>query len=304
MQIAITRKMFLVDLFLIEGVIPRARAERLKAMTIEGADHARIDYPATPGAADGNVAFRASGLAPPDKVADVALCFDFGADGSDRRPLAALNPWFLTGPSDDSTVALLLGRLALDQAAERHPKVLDLGGRERSGPIQLQGQLRDADLTVFDLMPGDNVDVVGDAHQLSRHFAPESFDYVISTSVFEHLMMPWRVATEINRVLKTGGMAFVSSHQSLGLHELPSDYWRFSDSAWRVLFSEPSGFRVVATNQNGAMALIPHQRRSSEHGDERAIGFESSSVLAQKTGDTRATWPVEPEDLGLDRYPI
>jgi len=301
MQTAITRKMFYGDLFLVEGLIPQATAGRLKTLSVEGAEHARIDYPAEQ---NGTLAFRVSGLARSGALDAVRFHFDFGEEGAERRSLSELNAWLLTGAADDTTTALLLGHLAIDQAAGRQPRILDIGGRERSGPIQLQGQLGPVDLVVFDLLPGDNVDVVGDAHKLASHFAPESFDYVISTSVFEHLMMPWRVALEINRVLRTGGLCFVSSHQSLGLHELPSDYWRFSDSAWRVLFSEPCGFRVVATNQNGAMALTPHQRRSSEHGDERAVGFESSSVLAQKVGAARAGWEVEPEDLGLDRYPV
>jgi SAM-dependent methyltransferase len=293
--------MFYGDLFLVEGLIPQATALRLKSLRVEGAEHARIDYP---GAQNGTIAFRISGLARGGALDAVQLHFDYGEDGADRRSLAELNAWLLTGAADDTTTALLLGHLAIDQAAGRRPRVLDIGGRERSGPIQLQGQLGPVDLVVFDLLPGDNVDLVGDAHRLASHVAPESFDYVISTSVFEHLMMPWRVVLEINRVLRPGGLCFVSSHQSLGLHELPSDYWRFSDSAWRVLFCEPCGFRVVATNQNGAMALTPHQRRASEHGDERAIGFESSSVLAQKVGAARADWHVEPEDLGLDRYPV
>lgn len=300
MQTAITRKMFLADLFLVEGLIPQATAQRLKGLSVEGAEHARIDYPAAP---HGNVAFRVSGLAASGGLGTVALRFDYGADGEERRSLEELNPWFLTSGTDDTTTALLLGQLAVDQAAGRRPAVLDIGGRERSGPVELQAQLGDVELTIFDLLPGGNVDVVGDAHQLSRHFAPASFDYVISTSVFEHLMMPWRVVLEINRVLRPGGLCFVSSHQSLGLHELPCDFWRFSDSAWRVLFSPPAGFEVIATRQNGTMALLPHQRRSMEHGDERAVGFESSSVLARKAGEPRADWTVEPEDLGLDRYP-
>lgn len=300
MQTAITRKMFLADLFLVEGLIPQVTAQRLKGLSVEGAEHARIDYPA---AANGNLAFRVSGLAPEGGLAGLRLRFDYGAEGEERRSLEELNAWFLTSGSDDTTTALLLGQLAIDQAAGRRPRVLDIGGRERSGPVELQGQLGEVDLTIFDLLPGDNVDVIGDAHQLSRHFPPGSFDYVVSTSVFEHLAMPWRVALEINRVLRPGGLCFIASHQALGLHELPCDYWRFSDSAWRVLFSAPAGFRVLATQQNGAMTLLPHQRRSPLHGDERAVGFESSSVLARKTGEPAVDWSVEPDDLGLDRYP-
>ena len=42
----------------------------------------------------------------------------------------------------------------------------------------------------FDIARGPNVDVVGDAHELSRHFPADHFDAVFALSVFEHLAMP------------------------------------------------------------------------------------------------------------------
>ena len=58
---------------------------------------------------------------------------------------------------------------------------------------------------VLDVLPGENVDVVCDAHELSTVFAPESFDYVVSHSAFEYLLMPWKVAIDMNHALKCGG---------------------------------------------------------------------------------------------------
>ena len=65
---------------------------------------------------------------------------------------------------------------------------------------------KDVTYTGIDIVAGENVDVVGDAHQLSEYFDEDCFDAVFSISTFEHLAMPWKAAIEINRVMKTGGV--------------------------------------------------------------------------------------------------
>ena len=72
------------------------------------------------------------------------------------------------------------------------------------------------------------MDVMGDAHKLSDYFDKDSFDVIFSMSVFEHLAMPWKVALELNKVLKPGGMMLHTTHQTWPLHEEPWDYWRYS----------------------------------------------------------------------------
>lgn len=288
------------ELFRIEGYLPPGLASEVQALSVAGTDRTRVDITAEPG---GSNHFCVQGLLPPEGAEGLRLCLHRSDGTAEEMDAAQQVEAFITQPDGDETTALLFGLLALDRAAGLRPRLLDVGGRERSGPIKTHAHLGDTDLTVFDIIADPTVDVVGDAHGLSRHFPPESFDYVISTSVFEHLQMPWRVALEINRVLKPGGICFVSSHQSIGLHELPSDYWRFSSAAWRVLFSAPSGFEVLATTETGITALVPFQRRGSDHGSELAVGMESSSVIARKTGNPRVDWQAEPEDLGLDLYP-
>jgi hypothetical protein len=203
----------------------------------------------------------------------------------------------------DFAARLFLARLRLDQASGTRPRVLDMGGRQRSGINAVREHLGDVELLVADLLPGEGVDIVGDAHALSTLMPAESVDHIISTSVFEHLMMPWKVVTEMAKVLRPGGTCLVTSHQTLGLHELPADYWRFSEQAWRVLFCPATGFEVLAVAMGEAMAICPHLRKPEDDDNERAVGFENSSVLARRIADPQAQWTVEPADLGLDRYP-
>ena len=53
---------------------------------------------------------------------------------------------------------------------------------------------------------GPNVDVIGDAHHLSR-FLNGHFDFVFFIAVFEHPLIPWKVAIEMNKVMTKGGLA-------------------------------------------------------------------------------------------------
>jgi len=188
------------------------------------------------------------------------------------------------------------------QASRRKLKILDIGGRNRSG-LDRSKAFGWADVTVLDIVPGDNVDVVGDAHELSRYFAPESFDAVYCVYVFEHLLMPWKAALEINRVLRPGGRCLVHTHQTLGMHDLPWDFWRFSDSSWDALFNERTGFRIVTRAMDSEQYVIPFLLRQEKMTAEKSAGFEGSTVLAEKVGGTRLEWPVTIAETVGTAYP-
>jgi len=129
-------------------------------------------------------------------------------------------------------------------------RILEIGSREVTGPNLLRPRLQHATYVGFDFYPGDNVDVVGDAHRLSDYFT-EPFDVICSAAVLEHLAMPWLVAEEIAKVLKVGGLLFVETHFSYSSHERPWNFFQFSDMGLKVLFCEPLGFECLeATLQN------------------------------------------------------
>lgn len=124
--------------------------------------------------------------------------------------------------------------------------VLEIGSREVTGASNARKEFSKAEYVGFDYYPGDNVDIVGDAHKLSSYFENgKQFDIVFSSAVFEHFAMPWIVATEIAKILKVGGFVFVETHFSFQSHERPWHFFQFSDMALRVLFSEALGFECV-----------------------------------------------------------
>ncbi|RDY68862.1 class I SAM-dependent methyltransferase [Lysobacter soli] len=174
-------------------------------------------------------------------------------------------------------------------------RTLEIGAREVSG-IGRRGLIPGASEYVgFDIHAGPGVDVVGDAHELSRHFPPSRFDAIYSCSVFEHLAFPWKVAMEINRVLRVGGLCYVSTHPTWPPHELPWDFWRFPIAGLKLLFSEPLGFRVLACAEGipsklHSLSADPPTRGISHY--EMSLGV---ALIAEKVKDydsERLRWDV------------
>jgi hypothetical protein len=132
-------------------------------------------------------------------------------------------------------------------------RVLEIGSREVTGPSNARDRFAEAEYVGFDYYPGTNVDVVGDAHKLSSYFPDSKFDLIYSSACFEHFAMPWVVATEISKLLRTGGMVFVESHFSYSSHERPWHFFQFSDMALRVLFSPALGFECIEAGMSNPM---------------------------------------------------
>lgn len=100
----------------------------------------------------------------------------------------------------------------------------------------------------FDIEPGEDVDIVGDVHQLSQIIGREKMDIIISCSTFEHFKYPFLAAHEILKTLRIGGVLFIQTHQTFPIHAYPYDYFRFSTEALAALFGTKMGFDVLKVN--------------------------------------------------------
>ncbi len=181
-------------------------------------------------------------------------------------------------------------------------RILDVGGRNRSGSAS-RNVFPKADYVTLDIVSGPEVSIVADAHDLESSIEPSSFDAFISVSVFEHLMMPWTVVEQLNAVLRPGGLGFVLTHQTIGMHDMPWDFWRFSDAAWDALFNRFTGFEILERELNYPNYIIPMAFRPGQENAENAAGYEVSAVIVRKTGDCTLTWPVRPADVADTAYP-
>jgi SAM-dependent methyltransferase len=109
---------------------------------------------------------------------------------------------------------------------------------------------RTAAIVCFDLIPTDDVDLVGDLHRMP--LADGSVDAVVCTGVLEHVDDPDRAVNELRRVLKPGGRIYVSLPFLQGYHPSPRDYRRFTRDGARQLMAPFAIDALVNTRGSGS----------------------------------------------------
>ena len=186
------------------------------------------------------------------------------------------------------------------------PRILEIGSRNVTG-VTRRSLFSFCDNYIgFDILAGHGVDIVGDAHKLSEKLPTAHFDFVYSISVFEHLLFPWKAVLEINKVMKTGGYVFVSTHPVWPEHELPWDFWRFPHSGFHALFNRYTGFEIVSLTEG-----LPCKTYSLV--DDAPTRFncfgtmnQGVALIARKIGDYRhdlLRWDIEVSDVVGTMYP-
>jgi len=200
-----------------------------------------------------------------------------------------------------------LNRKMWNNIQNKLPKwnVLEIGSRIRQATksyLNLKGSAKS--YIGMDIRSGPNVDVVGDAHKLSSYFKGEYFDFVYSQWVWEHLAMPWVAVSELNKILKKNGTAFILSNHTIGLHDLPWDFFRFSESAWISLFNINTGFEIINTALGEGVRIIPMRYTNGHKDHEGGLGYFGSAVWVRKTENINLTWDVNTKTIydKLERF--
>lgn len=235
---------------------------------------------------------------PTDAILKIRLLFDFP---SGRMEKGDFSGEAIAGD------AFLRSEAGFWAHVHAHPQatVLEIGSRARSGISRRNLFPATCSYTGLDIVAGENVDSVGDAHALSRLFPPNHFDVVFSVSVWEHLAMPWLVSLELNKVMKPGGLAMINTHQSWPSHEEPWDYFRFSDYSWDALFNKETGFEIVTRGTGVPCVMGASQFHPSVHASriDWHYGYLATRCVIRKVGETRLSWPVDPAIVGKGAYP-
>jgi hypothetical protein len=185
----------------------------------------------------------------------------------------------------------------------RSGAVLEVGSRARSAITRRNRIPSHLTYVGLDILPGPNVDRIGDAHELSALFPDQRFVAIFSTSVFEHLAMPWKVALEFNRVLVTGGLVYTSTHQTFPIHEAPWDFWRFSNYSWSALFNAATGFEIVETAVGEAARIHAIRGSSVTRTTATAPAYLGSASIVRKTAETTLAWAVPVSAVTHSPYP-
>jgi hypothetical protein len=149
-----------------------------------------------------------------------------------------------------------VGRRGNEMLASLHrPAVLEIGARNVTGQGRRDRFPNAGEYVGVDVLPGENVDVVGDAHQLSSLVKNDHFDVVFSAAVYEHLMYPWKVAIEANKVLKTSGIMITMTNPAWPEHEMPWDFWRFPKMSFHSMFNVHTGFEILELAEGVPMKI-------------------------------------------------
>jgi len=100
------------------------------------------------------------------------------------------------------------------------------------------------------------VDVYYDGKHLP--FENKTFDSLFCSEVLEHIFNPDEILPELNRVLKKGAKALITTPFCWNEHETPYDYARYSSFGITHLL-EKHGFKVIAIKKSGNFARVNFQ---------------------------------------------
>ncbi len=112
--------------------------------------------------------------------------------------------------------------------------------------------------TTMDIDEKGGPDVVGSIEAMP--FPDAHFDSILCTQVLEHVPHPHIAMKEISRVLKSGGYCLLTVPQWNEMHEVPHDYFRYTNFGLQTLFND-NGFDVEVMDQRGKYHALRAQLR-------------------------------------------
>jgi SAM-dependent methyltransferase len=108
----------------------------------------------------------------------------------------------------------------------------------------------------IDMQPGKNVDIVCNAEDIIDKFGKESFDFVLTTEMMEHVKDWQRVISNLKNVCRIGGTILLTTRsKGFGKHEFPSDYWRYEIDDMKNIFSDFTIDILVKDNRKPGVFL-------------------------------------------------
>jgi|SRR6185503_476893 len=138
---------------------------------------------------------------------------------------------------------------------------------------------------------------IGDVCEMSQ--VPDArYDTVVCHQVLEHVRRPVAALGHMHRVLKPGGLLIVSVPHLSRRHELPNDYFRYTQEGLASTMSD-AGFcveRIVA--YGGVLAFVHHQTSMLVPGLLAGIPVIGRLLVALNAA---LSWSVVKLDEALDR---
>lgn len=128
-------------------------------------------------------------------------------------------------------VAHELQRISLEFDRDGN-KILEIG----AGKKPCKEVFQKASFTCTDIISYNLVDALIDVNNMP--FKENFFDLVICNNVLEHVPTPQQAVDEIHRCLKPGGKLFLVVPFLFPLHDIPHDYFRFTEYSLAKFFEK------------------------------------------------------------------
>lgn len=125
--------------------------------------------------------------------------------------------------------AMMFGKLFFDTYIPKTGaySLLDVGSKNVNGTLR---SVAPKNLTYIgcDTEPGDGVDwVMSSPYDLPL----TKFDFIVCTSVLEHVEFPWLLFERMIATLKPNGILYINAPTNGPVHRFPIDGWRFYPDA-------------------------------------------------------------------------
>jgi SAM-dependent methyltransferase/uncharacterized protein YbaR (Trm112 family) len=144
---------------------------------------------------------------------------------------------YVPSPSVNLASSRVLNHLRMLLDANGMRNILVIGaGRQRAWLDPLLRAVKPHNVVYSDIDSSADVDLFCDGHDLP--FIDGAFDAVVTTAVLEHVLYPERVAAEIARVVKPGGLLYSELPFMQQVHEGAYDFTRYTLSGHRRLFNQ------------------------------------------------------------------
>jgi SAM-dependent methyltransferase len=115
--------------------------------------------------------------------------------------------------------------------------LLDVAPQDHAGARPFFGT--DVEIETLDIDPASGASYIADLCERNEAVIPaDRFDYVVCTEVLEHTLQPFAAVAEVRRILKPGGLLFLSVPFNFRIHGPLPDCWRFTEHGLRALLAD------------------------------------------------------------------
>lgn len=156
-----------------------------------------------------------------------------------------------------NSVKEFIGRCA-SQYDREHSLLLDIAPQIYRGAKEF---FKKGKIQTLDIDPGAKADYTADICANNGSLIPSGhFDFVLCTEVLEHTLQPFNAVSEIERILKRGGLLFLTVPFNFRIHGPLPDCWRFTEHGLRAMLKNFEIVDISEVPTNGRELMPIHYR--------------------------------------------